>query len=135
MKPFQEELRKLDILEEMMMQSDIQAEAITGLAKPNGHAKTTKHRAARQPYTGMSQKKAVQEILRLQGLTGLNARQITSKLEAGGYLFTSKQPLQSLSTQLRYMVKDGLLRVEEPDKRNNGDGVTNVYFLAAKERV
>lgn len=150
MRPFQEELRKLDVLEEMVNKgANPSVETATrplnayerylatgargrkgkrqGLrTKPNGHANGHANGFdLRNRYEGMSQKAAVKNVLAEKA--GLNCNQLVILLKQGGYPFTSAQPKQSLGTALRYMVKNGELQAVEPPEGHRNDGIT--YYL------
>jgi hypothetical protein len=153
MRPFQEELRKLDVIQEMMQKNASPVSPSVELAmrpqtayerylatgargrkgkrqglrtKPNGHANGHANGFdSRNRYEGMSQKAAVKNVLAEKA--GLNCNQLVILLKQGGYPFTSAQPKQSLGTALRYMVKNGELQAVEPPEGHRNDGIT--YYL------
>lgn len=135
MKPFQEQLRNLDIIEQMVDQqatpeshhAEMQRLFKQGVEhekpKPNGHHK---------PYAMVSQPTAILDILKHE--PGLNAREIGDRMIAGGFPFKSKNPVSSVTQILRDMVKTQELVVKKPHSHAAGQTQTYTTGTGKKER-
>lgn len=122
-KPFQAELAKLEILEQLVNRT---------VRKPNGRGKTNGRdieaherlvrKAARGPYAkGSSQPKIIPEIVAKE--PGLDVYEVTDRLSDGGYRFTSKKPVASVGQTLGMLTRKKILRAEAPDSRVGGQRI------------
>lgn len=154
MRPFQEELRELEIIENLVNRGfarptvgggrtasidastrdevDVTAfhRSVADKHERNRKSKPAKHpkpNGHHKPYATLSQRNAVEDILGKE--SGLDCRELVDRMQRGGYRFASTEPVQSLTTVVRMMVKDGTLKVTEPDSRKGG--MLNTYALRA----
>lgn len=138
MKPFQEELRKLDILETMVEGAPkaIRKHHRNGAGaaytlpvkgwKTDAKQKRSKANGHAGPYVGMTQLEALREILQKE--PQLRATDIAQRMVDGRFPFSTAKPLASVITLLGQMTKKGEVKVTKPESRVGGEA--NRYRLA-----
>ena len=107
MKPFQEELRKLDIIEGMVHRNGAtpRPRKVPKKAKKRNGSKANGHV---EPFAGMRQEDAVIKVLAKE--PNLIGAEIAKRMVEGGFPFTTKNPKASIWPLLHQMAEDGRLR-------------------------